>query len=228
MKKILLSTFVICSLFGFQACNLDNYDMPSATFSGSLVDYETNENVPCEYQNGSRIRMYEFYNNGWSNQPYDFYTRQDGTFINTSVFPGKYQILVEGPFENTERLEVQISKSETLEIKVIPLLRISADVTVGDRTAEISTKVRRTSSKRVIKAVEFYCSETPYVDKNSFSEKKSVDLSNLTDEEISSTTFTGKFIELQKNKTYYLRVGALAENPSNYYNYSKVIKVEIP
>lgn len=55
------------------------------------------ENVPGQAQNGTKIRMYEFYNDEWSVQPNDSWVSQDGTFSNTAVFTGKYKILAEGP-----------------------------------------------------------------------------------------------------------------------------------
>ena len=127
MRKIIFLAVVLCGLIGFQGCSLDNYDEPTASLTGALVDAETNENVPCQYQNGSRIRIYEFYNGNWANQPNDFYTKQDGTFTNNAIFPGKYQIVAEGPFETPEKVEIEISGTQTLEMKVTPFLRVSAN-----------------------------------------------------------------------------------------------------
>ena len=92
MKKIFLYATLIC---GLCSCGLDNYDAPTASLSGAIIDKETKENVPGQAQNGTKIRMYEFYNDEWSVQPNDSWVSQDGTFSNTAVFTGKYKILAE-------------------------------------------------------------------------------------------------------------------------------------
>lgn len=228
MRKILFLAVALCGLFGFQACQLDNYEEPSASLTGALVDSETNENVPNQYQNGARIRIYEFYNNDWSNQPNDFYTRQDGTFTNNAIFPGKYRIEAEGPFETPEKVEMEISGSATLQLKVVPFLRVTANATASGTTVKMTADVKHTSSDRIIKAVEFYCGVTPYVDKNTYDKKTVIDISGMTDAQITASTLQTDFEGLQSGKTYYFRVGALGENSGNYYNYSSVIEVKIP
>ena len=228
MRKIIFLAVVLCGLISFQGCSLDNYDEPTASLTGALVVVETNENVPCQYQNGSRIRIYEFYNGNWANQPNDFYTKQDGTFTNNAIFPGKYQIVAEGPFETPEKVEIEISGTQTLEMKVTPFLRVSANATASGTTVKMTATVKHTSSKRVIKAVEFYCGKTQYVDKNTYTGKVEAQLSEMTDDQIASSTLQAEFTGLQSGKTYYFRAGALGENSGNYYNYSTVIEVKIP
>jgi len=43
MKKIFLYATLIC---GLCSCGLDNYDAPTASLSGAIIDKETKENVP--------------------------------------------------------------------------------------------------------------------------------------------------------------------------------------
>lgn len=231
MKKILFSAFlavILCSIGSLQSCSLDNYEEPSATLTGALIDSETNANVPCQYQNGSRIRLYEFYNGAWATQPNDFYTRQDGTFTNQAIFPAKYRVEVEGPFETPAPVEMEISGTKELKIQVLPFLRLTASATAAGSSVNMTATVAKTSNKHNIKAVEFYCGVTPYVDKSTFNSKKEMDLTGKTDAEIVSTTFSASFDGLTSGKTYYFRVGALGENSGNYYNYSTVMEVKIP
>lgn len=228
MRKIIFLAVVLCGLIGFQGCSLDNYDEPNASLTGALVDAETNEKVPCQYQNGARIRIYEFYKDAWANQPNDFYTKQDGTFTNNAIFPGKYQIVAEGPFEDTDKVEMENNGSQTLELKVTPFLRVSANATASGTTVTMTANVKQSSAKRGIKAVEFYYGKTPYVDKNTYTNKVEADLSGKTDDQIVSSTLTAEFTGLQSGQTYYFRTGALGENSGNYYNYSTVMEVKIP
>lgn len=228
MRKIIFLAVVLCGLIGFQGCSLDNYDEPNASLTGALVDAETNEKVPCQYQNGARIRIYEFYNGDWANQPNDFYTRQDGTFTNNAIFPGKYQIVAEGPFETPDKVEMEINGTQTLDLKVTPFLRITTNATASGTTVKMTANVKQSSTKRGIKAVEFYCGKTPYVDKNTYANKVEVNLGEMTDNEIVSSTLAGEFTDLQSGQTYYFRAGALGENSGNYYNYSTIVEVKIP
>ena len=197
MKKIFLYATLIC---GLCSCGLDNYDAPTASLSGAIIDKETKENVPGQAQNGTKIRMYEFYNDEWSVQPNDSWVSQDGTFSNTAVFTGKYKILAEGPFETAEA-----TSNETGKVTV----KTSVD-NVLDKT---------------IQAVEFYYCKTPYVDKNTFTAKESVELG--TETELDIATYSHTFENLKSGKTFYFRVGALAVNPGGFYNYSKVIEVTV-
>ena len=121
MKKIFLYATLIC---GLCSCGLDNYDAPTASLSGAIIDKETKENVPGQAQNGTKIRMYEFYNDEWSVQPNDSWVSQDGTFSNTAVFTGKYKILAEGPFETVEPIEMEVSGSKQMNFEVTPFLWI--------------------------------------------------------------------------------------------------------
>ena len=64
MKKIFLYATLIC---GLCSCGLDNYDAPTASLSGAIIDKETKENVPGQAQNGTKIRMSFIMTNGLYN-----------------------------------------------------------------------------------------------------------------------------------------------------------------
>ncbi len=224
MKKILFLGFVLIGLLSIQSCSLDNYDEPTATLTGMLVDAKTRKSIPCQYKNGARIRMYEYYNGEWAKQPNDFYTKQDGSFTNNTVFPGKYQILAEGAFVTPDVIEIDIPKTSVLEIQVIPFLRISGTATVANNAVTLKAIVEPTESKKEIKTVEFYCGKTPYVDKNTYDKKITVPNVNS----LETIDVTKVFEDLTKGHTYYFRIGGLGENSGNFYNYSEVMEISIP
>lgn len=69
-----------CSLF-----QLDNYDAPSETLRGEVVDVATGEPVLTDQgSEGIRVRLIE---TSWEGNvtPLDFYCRPDGTFQNTKL-----------------------------------------------------------------------------------------------------------------------------------------------
>jgi hypothetical protein len=101
MKKIsfyillfVLFTFTSCSLF-----ELDNKDEPSETLQGEVVDVESGKPVLTDQgSEGIRVRLTELsYGENARPNP-DFYCMPDGTFQNTRLFSGTYNIQVDGPF----------------------------------------------------------------------------------------------------------------------------------
>jgi len=228
MKKITLIVLILYSILNFQGCQLDNYDGPDAALTGRLIDQETNEPMPTQYQNGAKIRLYEFYDGQWSPQPNDFWIKQDGTFENNVIFSGNYRIIAEGAFDKLDAIEMEISGTKTLDIKVAPFLRLTIDAVANGDAISLSTKISRSANAAKIKTITFLCAKTPYVDKSTFIKKVDKDVSAMDDKEIVSQIFTETISELTRGTTYYVRVGALAENPANDYNYSTVLTINVP
>lgn len=102
MKRIAI--YVLSSaLFLFSSCELfeiDNYEAPAETIRGEVVDVATGEPVYTDQgSEGIRVRLTEL---SWegpnvTHNP-DFYCRPDGTFQNTKIFKGKYNVRIDGPF----------------------------------------------------------------------------------------------------------------------------------
>src|SRR5688572_6488819 len=101
MKKVsfyilLLAQFSVtsCSLF-----ELDNYVEPVETLQGEVVDAETGEPVLTDQgSEGIRVRLTE---TSWSDNVTpnpDIFCRPDGSFQNTRLFKGTYNIRIDGPF----------------------------------------------------------------------------------------------------------------------------------
>lgn len=101
MKKV--STYIIwLALFAFSSCGLfelDNYDAPSETLQGEVVDVATGEPVWTDQgSEGIRVRLTELsWGENVTPNP-DFFCRPDGTFQNTKLFKGEYNIRIDGPF----------------------------------------------------------------------------------------------------------------------------------
>lgn len=227
MKKITI-VCVLCGLMSFQGCQLDNYEYPNASLIGQLVDSETNESMPTQSQNGARIHLYEYYNGQWSPQPNDFWVKQDGTFENNVIFPGKYRIIAEGAFAEQDVIETEISGTKTLDIKVTPYLRMTINASANGDAVSLSTQVSRSANAPKIQMITFLAGKTPYVDKSTFVKKTDKNVSAMKDSEIVAQTFTETLSGLTRGMTYYVRIGALAENPANHYNYSTIIEIDIP
>lgn len=124
MKKIifyllsgLVLTFSSCSLF-----EIDNYDAPAETLKGEVVDVATGEPVLTDQgSEGIRVRLTELsYGDNVTHNP-DFYCMPDGTFQNTKVFKGNYNIRIDGPFIPLVREDDQgvpiADETQTIDIK---------------------------------------------------------------------------------------------------------------
>lgn len=101
MKKIAYF-IVLAALLSAPSCSmfeLDNYDAPEETLQGVVVDAATGEPVLTDQgSEGIRVRLTELSWEGNVTPNPDFYCMPDGTFRNTKIFKGKYNVRVDGPF----------------------------------------------------------------------------------------------------------------------------------
>lgn len=144
MKKIsILSLFgallmtTSCSVF-----EIDNYDEPQETIQGEVVDVATGARVLTDQgSEGIRVRLTELsWGENVQHNP-DFYCMPDGSFQNTKIFKGDYNVRIDGPFiplirENSdgtvladETVDVRIDGVVKLKFEVEPFLNVEI---VGD------------------------------------------------------------------------------------------------
>ena len=101
MKKITFCT-LLCALVTFGSCDMfkvDNYDEPGETLQGEVIDVATGERILTDQgSEGIRVRLTELsWGDNVQHNP-DFYCMPDGTFQNTKLFKGTYNIRIDGPF----------------------------------------------------------------------------------------------------------------------------------
>jgi hypothetical protein len=113
------AAFTSCSLF-----ELDNYEEPTETLQGQVIDAETGEPVLTDQgSEGIRVRLTELsWGDNVTPNP-DFFCMPDGTFQNTKVFKGTYNIRVDGPFvpliREDERGVPLANESQTVDIQAV-------------------------------------------------------------------------------------------------------------
>ena len=101
MKKIsvFILSFALLSLTSCSLFEMDNYDGPTETLQGEVVDVETGEPVLTDQgSEGIRVRLTEVSWGDNANFNPDFFCMPDGTFQNTKLFKGTYNIRIDGPF----------------------------------------------------------------------------------------------------------------------------------
>jgi len=143
MKKIAFCTLSL-ALFLFNSCDLfklDNYKAPSETLQGEIVDMNGNPVLTDQGSEGIRVRLWEL--SYWAQEHLNhnppFYCRPDGTFQNTKLFPGIYEVEVDGPFiplkrrhsltgnmiaDETQTVEIRNGRTAKVKYEVQPFLNV--------------------------------------------------------------------------------------------------------
>lgn len=101
MKKLSFYTLLL-ALFSFTSCSLfelDNADIPAEAVQGEVVDAASGEPVLTDQgSEGIRVRLTELsWGSNVSPNP-DIFCMADGTFQNTKLFRGNYNVRIDGPF----------------------------------------------------------------------------------------------------------------------------------
>ena len=169
MKKTLFFTSILFGLMSASSCamfEIDNYDAPSETLRGRVIDAATGEPVLTDQgSEGIRVRLEE---TSWEGNvtPQDFNCRPDGTFQNTKLFPGSYNVTVDGPFvplvmDDANGVPIK-DRSQTIEIngvteiefQVQPFLKVEfVDYpSVADGIITAKVKVTRAISRQDLAA----------------------------------------------------------------------------
>ena len=134
MKKTALYSLLFASL-AFTSCEIfevDNYEEPGETLRGEVVDVATGKPVLTDQgSEGIRVRLLEL---SWGDnvQPNpDFFCMSDGTFQNTKLFKGEYNVRIDGPFiplvREDERGVPLADETQTLEISGVKNVRFEVE-----------------------------------------------------------------------------------------------------
>ena len=114
MKKILFYAMTAASalLCSCELFELDNYDGPGETIRGAVVDAATGNPVLTDQgSEGIRVRMTELsWGDNVEHNP-DFFCRPDGTFQNTKVFKGRYNVRVDARHRHDPNLNDWLHRS---------------------------------------------------------------------------------------------------------------------
>lgn len=227
IKNILSCGFIVVSL-SITSCSKDNYKAPDAGIKGEVIDVTTNEPIQTEQPNGVKIRLLEV-SYGDDVTPIDFWCKSDGTFENSNLFADKYEVVpIEGAFFPADTAAVDVSGTTTVDFKVTPFLTVKATATPATGSVITNYTISRTQAGGKITACKTLVSFTPSVS-NTINEFSVVhDLSAVPDDSVLNHPYTDTVRGLTSGETYYVRVGAIAANANNKYNYSKIFTVTVP
>lgn len=219
MKNI----FILFLLLIAAGCSIDNYDAPSATLSGTVIDDETNEPVQNGGVNsGTIIQIFE----GRSKQPILSQSYSDGHFINAALFPGDYRLFAVGAFKMVgDTMSITIGKKTEVDIRVLPNIRLTASLQSTDgASAIIKVNYSKVHAAQVITQLGVVWSTIDNPNMYTFfggnQKTETVTSQNLTSGE-KLFTITG----LTAGKKYYVRAVGRTNATGNYYNYSQAINI---
>jgi len=229
MKKSVIWLLVVFTSI-LTGCNdLDNYDAPNGGIYGTILDAETNEPVPLPVQGSTGVIINLYEQNTSATKSIDFYAKYDGTYENSQVFNGDYEVVVNGPFVQTAEETVSVNGKTELNFNVIPYARIDASASASGETVTITYKVSTTSSDFNVSEVYGYWNFAPGIDDSGSNYAGKVIVSETTgtivfdlgdDETFQSDQYK---INANGNKVYF-RVAAKTEGVVNY---SEIIQVNL-
>ena len=243
MKNIFL-IFGILSFGMLSSCmKTDNYAAPIATISGTLYDSITGKPFLVS-QGETHIRIWEI-SYKTNPTPQDLAIKQDGTFTDTKLFSGTYNMQPYGGAFWPAALDssVRLDKSLEKDFKVIPYLYVEdVNSQLDDSTLYLTCKLRApvTQNLPTVLDIRPFVSLTQFVGNNSaisefLDSKYSVGVNSnwwdgvgdmTTGEGYNTYALTG--LPLRKGLTYYVRVGVRVEDTYQQYNYSDILKIQVP
>lgn len=242
MKRILffLSAFVGLSLAA-SCIEIDNFDAPSAQIHGRLIDKTTGENLLVD--NGeTHIRIWER-SFGDNPNPQNLPVKLDGTYKNTRLFDGTYDMLpYDGAFWPCDTTYgVTINKSDPeVNFEVVPYLHlVDFKYEIIGTYIEMSCKLQAPRVEGMPDVIEIrpfvnnlhFVGGTNmmgyyYVDKYTITLNKP--WSELGDSEGNGYETYTFLLPLKAGYHYWIRMGAQVRNTFRNWNYTEIIEVEIP
>lgn len=219
MKNVIYLLLIIISVV---SCSIDNYDAPSATLSGKVIDNVTNEMIENGGINGGTIiQLFE----GNSIQPILCNSFPDGHFVNAASFPGNYKAIAIGAFrmvEDTISITLPNDTGEVV-IRVLPNVRLKATLQTNYATsATVKVAYSKVFPDQVLDklAVVWSTIDNPnmLLAFGGGQKTETVTSQNLTTGEM-LFTLTG----LTEGTKYYIRAVGCTNAPGGYYNYSTTI-----
>ena len=223
----LVSILSVAIIALFASCEIDNYDGPDATITGSVIDNATGKPIITEPY-GFRIRMDE---TSWSDNPTARYIQGyiDGSFTDKTYFAGTYvATALDGAFVNSAPQTIQVSSKETAKItfNVDPYVHFTNVVIVkdGENVKATFSMIKYVSTGRPMYYAVIANDKTPFFGMSNY--QVSTGRLTLTESDFNEPkefTITG----FTPGTKYYLRVAAYCENSTGRYNYTEVVEIQM-
>lgn len=217
----------------------DNYSGPNAAFMGNLIDATNGKQNMLTETNGIQVKLEEL---SWSATPVPQYipSKPDGTFEDTQLFSGHYRVTpTGGAFWPVDPIELDIKGNTSHDFTLTPYLRIvNFTHSLSGDTLIMHFKLEAPKTdglpqlldiKPFVNTTEFVGSGatiTQYTDPEQIPNK--IDLNSNWSDAIADSTFEMRVPGLKHGRTFYARAGVRVNDSYKQFNYSEVIKVDVP
>lgn len=215
------------------SCEKDNYEGPDATIQGQILDPSGNPLQFDQGQGSMKIKMEELTwiteQGGKAITPTYLAVKQDGSYLNTKIFSGKYVMTpIEGPFFPYDIAgdTVDIYGSVTKSFTVTPYQTVEwVEEPFINAEGYIQATIKYTSNSvdGIAAPAPFnfrlFISPTQYVGAAKFDELLTPEDANVTTNPI---TILSKAKVVYPNRTYYVRGGVNSNDAFKKYNYTDI------
>lgn len=243
MKKLIYSLLIGASAVLMSSCmEIDNFDAPGSHFTGRIIDTTTGKNILAD-QGECRVRIWEkSFSTNPANQ--DIPVKQDGEFNNTKLFAGTYDVVPEGAWWPADTIQIGLgSKKKTENFEVTPYLRLidfKQELFSNNDSLRLSCKLNTPPiieglptimEVRPFLSLTQYCGAGNRIDfYNTNTYRKSVmktwdKIAKESDGLPEAYTIT---VPVKKGYTYFVRMGAKVRDTFEKYNYTEIVKIEVP
>jgi len=243
MKKLIIYSILGGSLLSVTSClKTDNWDAPDARVHGRIIDSYTGENL-LSSQNDWGIRIWE---RSWeATEPNNqtLAVKQDGSYNNSKWCAGTYEMLpYGGPFwPVTDTLKNVVFDGVTeQDFTVTPYLQLT-DFEATLNGLELTLECRlnapiRTGLPNLVELKPFlslttFSGESNYINIPEYSDKR-IQINKSWQEEVgdaeTSDVYTIGPLPVKAGYTYYVRLGANVNDANRKYNYTEIVKVDVP
>ena len=242
--NINISRILIVLLLGISAVScmkIDNFDAPSAKINGRIIDKTTGQNMLVD-QGDTHIRIWE---KSYSTNPtpQGLAVKMDGTYNNTRLFSGTYDMLpYDGaywPCDTTYNVKIG-KKGTTVDFEVTPYLHVvdfkteldGLNLTLSCRLqAPVTENLPQVVEIRPFLSLNQFCGAANHIDYY-YTDNYKIGIRKLWNKlgDASGEGFETYSVTLpvKAGYTYWCRMGVQVNNTFKNWNYSEIIKVEIP
>jgi len=228
MKNSRYILFIVLGLFLFSSCELDNYDAPTASLSGSIIDIVTGELIQSDIIAGTKIELIE---DGYDNpSSMRLVVKNDGTYQHTMLFENTYSMppIRGGNFvPQTDTVRIEIKGDTKHDFEVLPYIRVKdASITIDGLKVTGKFKLEQTVDTLKVLRIGLFAHREPQVGEplQSGRQLRVINRTVSPDEEF-TLDLTLRARDFPLGQQYHFRVGAVIDAPEAKYNYAPAVRL---
>jgi hypothetical protein len=228
MKNIRIIVFFILGTFLLNACELDNYEGPTASLSGAIIDIQTGEPIQSDIINGTRIELIE---DGYDNpSSMRLAVKNDGSYRHDMLFENTYFMppIMGGNFvPQSDTVRIDIKGNTTHNFEVLPYIRVKdAQITINGLKVTATFKLEQTVDTLNVLRIGLFGHREPQVGEP-MQMARQLRLINraVTPDEEFTLDLTLRARDFPLGQQYHFRVGAVIDAPEAKYNYAPAVRL---